>query len=132
MEKRQKRARRLLDVLSQMHRIEEHRKRELQRRYDELERSQREVIHALNTDDALYGLFIDNSARYLKSLALEAKRIANARDAQSRRVLERATRMKTAERLTHVLDERATRSSQQRELFDIIERYTGKRSASLP
>ncbi len=38
MENRAKKARRLLNVLEQLHQIEERKKLELQRRYDELER----------------------------------------------------------------------------------------------
>jgi hypothetical protein len=132
MEKRLKRARRLQDVLTQLHEIEEHRKRLLQRRYDELERSQRDIIQSLNRDDALYGLFIDTSARFLKSLALEAMRIADAKEIQTQRVLERATKMKTAERLTNNLDQTMARSVKERELYEIIERYSTRRGASLP
>ena len=132
MEKRLKRARRVLDVMSQLHGIEQQKKLALQRRHEELEQSQRDIIHSLNRDDALYGLFIDTSARFLKSQAQEAKRVSEATDAQSRRVLDRARTMKTAERLTIALDERVTRSRKERELHDIIERYSTRRGASLP
>jgi hypothetical protein len=132
MEKRAGKARRLLNVLQQLHRIEELKRLELQRRYDELELSQREVIHSLNTDDALHGLFIDHSAKFLKTLAQEAKRVAEAREHQSRKLRERATKVKTAERLKDTLEQAAVRSGTERELRDIIERYTGRRGASLP
>lgn len=132
MEKRAKRARRLLDVLSQLHQIEEQKKRELQWKYDELENSQQEVIRALNKDDALHGLFIDTTARLLRSLAQEAQRVAEARDAQSRRLRDRAVKVKTAERLYETLDHYAARVRKENELRDIIERYVGRSSASLP
>jgi hypothetical protein len=132
MDRRLKRARRLLDVLSQLHEIEEHRKLVLERRFNELERSQRDVIEGLNRDDALYGMFIDTSARFLKSLAQEARQVADAKDRQTQVVLERATKKKTAERLASNLDERVARSNKERELHDIIERYAAKRDASLP
>ena len=48
MENRAKKARRLLDVLEQLHQIEEQKKLALQRRFSELERSQQELIGALN------------------------------------------------------------------------------------
>jgi hypothetical protein len=132
MEKRAEKAHRLLSVLHQLQQIEERKKHELQRRYDELQRSQLEVIHALNRDDALHGLFVDNTARFLKNLAQEAQQVAEARDRQSKKLLERATKVKTAERLTGVLDTAVARRSGQKELQDIIERYTGRRGASLP
>ncbi len=132
MENRARRMRRLLDVLHQLNRIEEQRKIELQRRYDELEMSQHEVIRALDTDDALHGMFVDTTARFLKSLAGEAQRVAEARDEHSQRLLEQTVKMKTAERLKRTLDRRASSSRKERELNDIIERYSGRGSASLP
>ena len=132
MEDRAKKARRLLQVLEQLHQIEERKKLELQRRYDELERSQEEVINALNTEDALHGLFIDTTAKFLKSLAQEAQRVAEARELQSEKLRERATNMKTAERLTDNLEQIVARNVGEKELQDVIERYTGRRGASLP
>ena len=132
MENRAKKARRLLNVLEQLHRIEERKRLELQRRHDDLERSQREVINALNTDDALHGLFIDTAAKFLKSLAQEARRVAEARELQSEKLRERATKVKTAERLKDSLEQIVARRGGEKELRDVIERYTGRRGASLP
>lgn len=132
MENRAKKARRLLNVLEQLHQIEERKKLELQRRYDELERSQIEVIGALNADDALHGLFVDTTAKFLKSLAQEAQRVAQARELQSEKLRERATKVKTAERLKDSLEQIEARRGGERELQDVIERYTGRRGASLP
>jgi hypothetical protein len=132
MEERAKKARRLLNVLEQLHQIEERKRLELQRRYDELERSQLEVINALNTDDALHGLFIDTTAKFLKSLAQETQRVAEAQELQSEKLRERATKMKTAERLKDSLEQIEARRGGEKELQDVIERYTGRRGASLP
>src|SRR5688572_16301700 len=125
MENLAKKARRLLNVLEQLHQIEERKKLELQRRYDELERSQVEVIGALNADDALHGMFIDTTAKFLKSLAQEAQRVAQARELQSEKLRERATKMKTAERLKDSLEQIEARRGGEKELQDVIERYTG-------
>lgn len=132
MENRAKKARRLLNVLEQLHQIEERKKLELQRRHDELERSQVEIINALNADDALHGMFIDTTAKFLKSLAHEAQRVAEARELQSEKLRERATKMKTAERLKDSLEQIVARRGGEKELQDVIERYTGRRGASLP
>jgi hypothetical protein len=132
MEKRAEKAHRLLSVLHQLQQIEERKKHALQRRYDELQRSQLEVIHALNRDDALHGLFVDNTARFLKNLAQEAQQVAEARDRQSKKILDRASKVKTAERLKDALDTAVARRSGEKELQDTIERYTGRRGASLP
>jgi hypothetical protein len=132
MEKRANKARRLLNVLEQLHQIEELKKLELQRRHDELERSQVEIIGALNADGALHGLFIDTTAKFLKSLAHEARQVAQARELQSEKLRERATKMKTAERLKDSLEQIVARRGDEKELREAIERYTGRRDASLP
>lgn len=132
MEKRVKRARRLLGVLTQLQRLEEQKKIELQRQHRELETSQEEVIKALNQDDALHGLFVDTTARLLKRLSQEARRVEEARDRQSQKILDRASKVKTAERLHEKLDYQAARARKEEELRDIIERYVGRKSASLP
>lgn len=132
MQSRAKRTRRLLDVLRQLHALEEQKKRELERRYQQLEQSQREAILALDTDDALHGLFVDSTARFLKSLAREAERVAAAHSIQSQRLLDRASKMKTAERLNDMLDRHLAQTRAERELNETIERYAGPRVASLP
>ena len=121
---RAQRASRLLDVMKQLHRIEEYRKIELERRLDDLENSQREVIHALNTDDALHGLFVDTTARFLRSLATEAQKVARAHEAQSQKLLENASKVKQAERLKETLDRNERRVESETELLDIIEHHT--------
>ena len=121
---RAQRASRLLDVMKQLHRIEEYRKVEMERRLDELENSQREVIHALNTDDALHGLFVDTTARFLRSLATEAQKVARANDLQAQRLLENTSKVKQAERQKETLDKDERRVEDQTQLQDIIEHHT--------
>jgi hypothetical protein len=133
MEDRAKKVRRLLSVLEQLHDIEEQKKLQLQRRADELDRSQKELISALNSDDALHGMFIDTTARFLKSLAHEAQRVAEAQELQAEKLRAQATKMKTAERLSDNLDQMVERVGAEKELQDVVERYTGRRRvASLP
>lgn len=131
-EKRVQRAQRLFQVLTKLHTIEEQKKIALQRRFDELEKSQEEVIKALNTDDALHGLFVDTTAKLLRNMAQEAHRVAEARDLQTRKLLDRATKMKTVERLKENLEISTRRIRQENELREIIERYVGRQTASLP
>ena len=68
------------------------------------EAAQRELIAALNENHALYDLFIDTIARRLRALAEEASRTRDAKDAQARRLLACAGRLKTAERLAKAAD----------------------------
>lgn len=130
MKTRTQKAHRILNVLKQLHTIEEFKKLELQRRLAELEDSQHEVIHALNTDDALHGLFIDQTARFLQSLAKEADKVARAKDEQSKRLLENASKMKQAERLKEALLLVERRTQSETELADIIEQHASKTNAS--
>ena len=130
-QERAKRAQRLHKVMTKLHLIEEQRKIELQRRQAELERSQEEVINALNTDDALHGLFIDTTARFLRTLAQEAQKVAQEREIQSKKLLDRAAKMKTVQRLRESLETSVARIRQENELREIIERYVGRESASL-
>jgi hypothetical protein len=120
---RAQRAGRLVDVLKQLHRIEEYRKIELEHRLNELEDSTREVIHALNTDDALHGLFVDTTARYLRSLARDAQKVARAHEAQSQKLLENATKVKQAERLKETLEQDKRRAENEMQLMEIIEQH---------
>jgi hypothetical protein len=121
---RAQRAGRLLDVMKQLHRVEEYRKIELERRLNELDNTQREVIHALNTDDALHGLFVDTTARFLRSVATEAQKVARAHEVQSQKLLENASKMKQAERLKETLDRDERRAESETQLLDIIEHHT--------
>ena len=60
---------RILAVQQQLYRIEEWKLADLERTLERLEASQQDLIRALNEDDALQGLFIDATARRLRSLS---------------------------------------------------------------
>jgi hypothetical protein len=132
MATRVQKAQRMLKVLEQLHRIEEFKKIELQRRLTELETSQHEVILSLNTDDALHGLFIDTTAKFLQSLAKEAQQVAVAKEAQSERLLRQATKMKSAERLHETLHREKRRVEAESELLETIERVARPGGTSPP
>jgi hypothetical protein len=132
MKKRAQKVERMLDVLKHIHRIEEVKKVELQRKLAELEQSQHEVIHALNTDDALHGLFVDTTAKFLRSLAKEAQNVAEAKDVQSQRILENASKMKHAERLSEQLERETRRVESETQLHEAIERVARPGNTSSP
>lgn len=132
MATRVEKAQRMLKVLEQLHRIEEFKKIELQRRLMELEASQHEVILSLNTDDALHGLFIDTTAKFLQNLAKEAQQVAVAKEAQTQRLLRQASKMKHAERLHTTLGQEKRRVETEAELAEAIERAARPRDTSPP
>ena len=116
---------RMLAVQQQLYRIEEWKLADLERTLERLEVSQREVIGALNEDDALQGLFLDAMARRLRSLGEEASRVGQQRDEQSARLLEHGARKVCAERLAETLDRQLARAADKTQLLDVIERFVG-------
>ena len=116
---------RILAVQQQLFRIEEWKLADLERSLERLEVSQREVIGALNEDDALQGLFLDAMARRLQSLGEEASRVGQQRDEQSARLLEHGARKVCAERLAETLDQELARAADKTQLLDVIERCVG-------
>ncbi len=116
---------RILALQQQLHRIEEWKLMELRRRLEELEASRRDLIRALNEDDALQGLFIDALARRLRSLSEEASRVGQEQDAQMARLIEHTARKLCAERLAEAVDRHVARAGDKRQLVDVIERVTG-------
>jgi hypothetical protein len=116
---------RILAVQQLLYRIEEWKLADLERTLEQLEVSQREVIGALNEDDALQGLFLDAMARRLRSLGEEASRVCQLRDEQSVRLLEHGARKVCAERLAETLDRELARAADKTQLLDVIERVVG-------
>ena len=116
---------RILDVQQQLYRIEEWKLADLERTLERLAASERGVIGALNEDDALQGLFIDAMARRLRSLAEEASRVGQEKEAQAARLLEHAARKICAERLAEAVDRQVVRATDKKLLLDTIERFTG-------
>jgi hypothetical protein len=125
MSKSVERARRMLALQEQMHRIERWKLLELQGRLAELDTLRQDLIAALNDDDALQGLFLAATARRLTSIAREADDIGQQEQLQIERVGEQATRLVCAERLHDTVEEEARRASERLALLDIIDRLVG-------
>ena len=125
MSTRAERTRRVLALQEQLHRVELWKLLALQRRATELDALGRELIAALNDNDALQGLFLDATARRLKSIAQQADAVERDELLQTVRVREHATRIACAERLSETVDRQAARASEKRDLLDVIERVVG-------
>ena len=132
MNERVKKARRILAVQAQMHRAEEWKLAQLQQRLKQLEASQRQMIGALNQDNALHGLFIDTMAKYLQVLTEQAGAVARQIDVQLPRTLAEAARLRGAERLLRNVTEQVQRTGDRKDLLDIVERFLGRAGTSLP
>ncbi len=127
-----KRAERLVSALRKLHRIEELKKIELQRQLGELRQSQEDIITGMNQDDGLSSMFMDTSTRYLRSLARKAERVSQSEQHQARRLLDRAGKLRRAEKLRDKKAASQNYAERQKQLAEVIERYGGKGSASLP
>lgn len=124
---------RIQSVQATMHRLAEWRLAELQRHERELAERQQEMIHALNGDQRLHGLFVSAMARRLKALAGEEERTRAAREAQADRVLDEAKRLKRTERLVDRVEIEHRREAEKHELQRLIEGLGARpRDASLP
>jgi len=122
----------MLAAQQQLHRIEQWKMADLQRRLGDLEVSQLELISALNDTNALHGLFIDTMARRLSSLAEEAERVAREKNAQSLKLTDHAARVRIAERLAEAIALEVQREDERKELLDIVEQVLNRKGTSLP
>ena len=132
MQKQVQKARRILAAAQQLHRMEQWKLADLQRRHADLESMQVELIGALNDTNALHGLFIDATARRLSSIAEEAERMVRERDAQSLVLKEHATRVKMCERMALEHEQAFDRQAEGKELLDVVEQFVGRKLTSLP
>jgi hypothetical protein len=131
MAKNTKRAERLVSALAKLHRLEELKKIELQRQLDALRQSEADVIQVLNRDNALQGLFMDTTSRFLRSLAREAERVSEAQHHQSQTLFERASKLRRAQKLRDRISQHNLQLEDEKQLNDVIERY-GVKGTSLP
>jgi hypothetical protein len=125
-------SRRVLEAFQQLHRIEQWKLADLERRLADLEQMQVELIGALNDTNALHGLFIDATARRLSSTAVEADRVAREKEVQALKLKEHARRVKITERLTQARELEAAREKEAKELMDVVEQTVNHKRTSLP
>ena len=126
------RARRILALQEQLHRLEHWRLVGLQRRAAELDRERREMIAALNDDDALAGLFLDATARRLVAIARDSDDVARQEQLQGERLAEQAMQVACAERLEERVGAAVRRESEKKALGEIIDTAVGRIDASSP
>jgi hypothetical protein len=117
---------RILAVQQQLHRIAQWRLTDLHGRLEQLAADEKELIAALNEDDALQGLFIDGMARRLQSLSEAASRTAEETEAQSVRLLEQAGRLICAERTAAAADRATRRANERSDLLETIDRLADR------
>ncbi len=132
MAKKMDKTARIVAVMKKLHRMEELQKIELQRQLNALRQSEQDIISKLAEDDVLHGLVLDTSTRFLRSLAREAEKVSQAQQKQSKRLRERAGKVRQAEKLHDTFSRRKMTAENEKHLNEVIELYAGKRGASLP
>lgn len=125
-------ARRILAAEQQLHRIEQWKLADIERRLADLDAMQVELIGALNDTNALHGLFIDNTARRLSSIAEEAERVGREKEVQLLELKAHATRVKICERLALEYRLDFEQEKEGKALLDIVEQFVGRKRTSLP
>lgn len=131
MQDRAAKSKRVLAAQQQLHRVEQWKLADLQGRLADLNAAQIDTISALNGSE-LHGLFIEATARRLRSLAEEAQRVTLDKDKQSIKTSEHAGRVRAAERLAHALQIELDREIERKELMEIIDQYLTNNRTSLP
>lgn len=131
MKDRIRKIERIRQVQQHMHRVAELRMSGLEnsRRINQSE--QLDLISALNEDSSFQGLFVDATARRLKSLAHQGDQIATECLTQRTVVIERGLQLKRTEKTCDRLKEHDRRETEKRELQNILEQIIS-RSHKLP
>jgi hypothetical protein len=130
--KKMEKTARIVAVMKKLHRLEEMHKIELQRQLNMLRQSELDIISNLNSEEVPHGLMVDTSTRFLRSLAQEAERVSQAQQQHSKKLRERAGKVRQAEKLHDTISRRRTTAEHEKHLNEVIELYAGKRGASLP
>jgi Lhr-like helicase len=119
---------RLRAVQRQLHRIEEWKLSEIERRLVKIEETRDELLAALDRDEALQSLFHVACARRLAALAREGEEAGRNREAQKTTILEQASRLKAADRIAANLMEVERRAAQRTLLLELIEAHLDRRA----
>ena len=124
---------RIMNVREQLKRIEETKLARLNREEAELEDKRRSIIHALNDDPSLQGLFIDDMAKRLKRVTVASQQVRHLKQVQSQHVMEQTRHYRQAEKLVDALTKDKNRVDEKTLLESMIERLSArKRGSSLP
>lgn len=121
MRDRVKSLKRILEVQRHLHSVEELKLARLKQQVLQCQSEQRALAAALSEDGALRDLFLDVTARRIKSLQQEESRLAPALEAQARVLIEHGGRMRNSERLSEELAVEVAREDERRELEQLLE-----------
>lgn len=129
---RLKKIERILSVQEKLHRMAEWNLARTEREKSDLQKTEVEIVSALNEDAALQGLFVDAMAKRLKKLAVEAERVERRREEEARILREEGLRLKRTERMTGRLRREVRDGEGKRGFADLVDTLVKNVDASLP
>jgi hypothetical protein len=132
MDRRLRKAVRLLNVQEQLHKIAEWKLASLQRQSTDLQNAQEVLIETLNNDEMLHGLFVESRAKRLQTLAGEESQVKQAQETQSKVALEKAKQVKRTERMLETLTLEHRRAEEKKDYLALLDGLAQKNDASLP
>jgi hypothetical protein len=121
VKERLKSIKRILAVQEQLRGLAETRLAALARRGDALEATRRDLVGALNEDQALHGLFVASMARRVSQVSREIAEVEKAKDVQARLLLQHSGRLKQVERVAGSLDRRYREARERKELAEMLD-----------
>lgn len=129
---RLKKIERILSVQEKLHQMAEWNLARTEREKSDLQKTEVEIVSALNEDAALQGLFVDAMAKRLKKLAIEAERVERRREEEARILREEGLRLKRTERMTGRLRREVRDGEGKRGFADLVDTLVKNVDASLP
>jgi hypothetical protein len=132
MSKRLDAMKRIQRVRHQLKRIEESKLGRLNREEAELEAKRQSIIHSLNDDPSLHGLFVDDMARRLRRVTEQSLDIRQLKEVQTRHVIEQTRHFRQAENLVENLAGNKKRAEEKALLDALTDRLGAPPRSSLP
>jgi hypothetical protein len=132
MSERLRKMNRVLKVQQQLREMAEMKLLSLQRRASELTAEQEVIIHTLNDDAALHGLFVGAKAKRLQALARQSLQVDAAKAIQQEIAFDKSLQVKRSEKLVASLKEESRHEKERRDFLSLLDSISTKTRASFP
>lgn len=132
MEDRVRRMKRIQAVQEQMHRLAEQRLSGLVSAEKELRRHEEQLVTSLDEATLLHGLFVEQMARRVRTVAVEAAATAAQAVVQREKLLEEKLKLKRVEDATKRIEREYQRILERKRLEEVVRPVSRVGDASLP
>jgi hypothetical protein len=131
MSKRLDAMKRIQRVREQLKRIEESKLGRLNREEADLKAKRQSIIHGLNDDPSLHGLFVDDQAKRLRRITEQSLDIRQLKEVQTRQVIEQTRHFRQAENLVENLVKLEERAGEKALLDALTDRLAARRQPAV-